>query len=65
MVEGRWGKHVVSGRTKRDVMKKLEALIDDECVESFVRRNLAGSVEIDGVEHRIYIKSEVLPPYRG
>ena len=63
-MEGRWGKHVVSGRTKHDVMKKLEALIDDEVVESFVRRNLLGSVDIDGVKHRIFIKSEVLRPYR-
>jgi len=60
MVRGTWGQHTVTGRTRREVAKKIEALIDEAIVTAFMERNMKGSVEIDGVKHAVFIKSEVL-----
>ena len=59
MVRGTWGQHTVTGRTRREVAKKIEALIDEAIVTAFMER-MKGSVEIDGVKHAVFIKSEVL-----
>jgi hypothetical protein len=60
MVRGRWGTQVIEGRTKREVIKTLERLVDEAIVDAFVSRNIPSTVEVDGVKRRIFVKAEVL-----